>query len=202
MIHNMGWTGGPDGIAGIMKPKVFGFSLARSVKIMGTTLPGGLFYYFFVLVFVFAAIVLAKRFHYSWMGLAWNALREDEISSKCYGINITINKLYAFIFGSIFAGVSGVLYAHFVGFVSPENMTFHVGLLFVSMVILGGMDNVFGVVIGAALLVIIPEKFRAFQDFRLLFYGAILILMLLFRPQGLIPFKVRSYRLKGGVDHE
>lgn len=202
LVHNMQWTGGPNGIAGIMKPKVFGFSLARSVKILGTTLPGGLLYYFFVLVFVLIAILLARRFHYSWMGMAWNALREDEISSRCYGINITMNKLYAFIFGSIFAGVAGVLYAHFVCFVSPESMTFHVGLLFVSMVILGGMDNVLGVVIGAALLIIIPEKFRAFQDFRLLLYGVILILMLLFRPQGLIPFKVRSYIMKRRAHNE
>ena len=202
MVHNMQWTGGPNGVPGIMKPKIFGFSLAHSLKIGGIILPGGLFYFYFTLIFMLIAAVIAYRFHYSWMGLAWNALREDEISSKCYGIDITMNKLYAFVFGSIFAGVAGVLYAHFVGFVSPENMTFHVGLLFVSMVILGGMDNVLGVIVGAALLVIIPEKFRAFQDFRLLFYGIILILMLLFRPQGLIPFKVRSYSLKRKAKHE
>ena len=202
LVHNMRWTGGPDGVPGILKPKIFGFSLARAIRIGGIVLPGNLTYYFFALAFVALALIIARRFHNSWMGLSWNALREDEIASKCYGINLTVNKLLAFIFGSIYAGVAGVLYAHFVGFVSPENMTFHVGLLMVSMVILGGMDNNFGVMLGAALLVIIPEKFRAFQDYRLLFYGLIMILMLLFRPQGLIPFKVRKYEWKRVKENE
>ena len=201
MVHNMQWTGGPDGVSGILKPKLFGFSLARSMRLGGIVLPGSLFYYYFVLVFVLAASLVAWRCHNSWLGLAWNAIREDEIASRCYGIDITVNKLLAFLFGSVFAGVSGSLYAHFVGFVSPENMSFSIGLLMVSMVILGGMDNIFGVIVGAVLLVLIPEKFRAFQDFRLLFYGLILIVMLLFRQQGLFPFRPRKYASWKELDH-
>jgi branched-chain amino acid transport system permease protein len=149
--------------------------------------PWFFFYYYLVLLFVILGIVFAGRIHRSWIGLGWNAIREDEISSKCYGMNIRHLKLMAFFIGSLYAGASGALYAHFAGFFSTEGMAFSVGLLMVCMVILGGMDNIAGVVLGTVLLVIIPESFRAFEDFRLLFYGIILILMLLFRPQGLLP---------------
>ncbi|RKX73605.1 MAG: branched-chain amino acid ABC transporter permease [Spirochaetes bacterium] len=202
MVHNMEWTGGPDGIPGIPKPVFFGYSFAKMVKVGSINIPGGVFYYYLVLLIVIIAIVLSWRFRNSWLGLAWNALKEDEIASKCYGINLTLYKLLAFLLGSVFAGIAGVLYAHFVGFISPENMTFAIGLLFVSMIILGGADNITGVVAGAFLLVIIPEKFRAFQDFRLMFYGLILIVMLLFRRQGLIPAGTRRYRLKEEMKEE
>jgi len=196
MIHNMSWTGGPDGIAGIPKPVLFGVSLARGLRIGGLTLPGALFYYYLSFLCLLAAVAAAWRLHHSWVGLAWNAIKEDEIASQCYGIDITRGKLLSFAIGSMFAGLAGVLYAHFVGFVSPESMTFSVGLLLVCMVILGGLDNIPGVIAGSVLLVIIPEKFRAFQDFRLLFYGLILIVMLLFRPQGLFPLKPRRYAVE------
>ncbi len=202
LIHNMKWTGGPDGIAGIMKPTIFGFSLARGLHVGVLALPGGLLYYYLTFLFFLLAAAAAWRFHHSWLGLAWNAIREDEIASQCYGINITRSKLLAFALGSMFAGLGGVLDAHLVGFVSPENMIFSVGLLLVCMVILGGLDNIPGVIVGSVFLVLIPEKFRAFQDFRLLFYGLILIGMLLFRPQGLFPVRPRRYAVGGGSGRE
>ena len=198
LILNMSWTGGPDGIAGIPKPKIFGFSLINSLKIGGIFISGTILYYYLVLIFLGVAIILARRIHYSWLGITWNAIRDDDIAAQCYGIKPTPYKLLSFVLGSIFAGVAGVLYAHFVGFISTESMAFSVDLLLVGMVILGGMDNIYGVMIGAFLLVLIPEKFRSFEDFRLLFYGIVLVLMLIFRPQGLFPKRVRIYSIERG----
>ncbi len=198
LILNMSWTGGPDGIAGIPKPKIFGFSLVNSIKIGGIVISGTILYYYLVLVFLGIGIILARRIHYSWLGITWNAIRDDDIAAQCYGIRPTPYKLLSFVLGSIFAGVAGVLYAHFVGFISTESMAFSIDLLLVSMVILGGMDNIYGVMIGAFLLILIPEKFRSFEDFRLLFYGIVLVLMLIFRPQGLFPKRVRIYNIERG----
>ncbi len=194
LILNMKWTGGPDGIAGIPKPKLFGFSLSRSIDIGGISIPGKMLYFYLVLLALVLLIIVASRLKNSWLGLTWNAVRDDEISAKCYGIRLMPYKLLSFVFGSVFAGIAGVLYAHLVGFISTESMAFSVDLLLVAMVILGGMDNIAGVIVGAILLVIIPEKFRSIQDFRILLYAVTLILMLVFRPQGLIPKKVRVYR--------
>lgn len=200
LVLNLRWVGGADGIAGIPKPDILGLSFPQTFNAFGIRFTSTFFYYYFVLAFLFLAIFMAWRIHNSWLGLGWNAIREDEISARCYGIPINRIKILAFVLGSMFAGISGSLYAHFVGFISSESMAFSVGLLMVCMVILGGMDNIFGVIIGASLLIIIPEKFRAFNDFRLLSYGVILILMLLFRPQGLLPKGIRKYRISGEVD--
>ena len=199
VILNMRWTGGPNGIPGIPKPWLFGLNLTQGLTIGGLRIPGTVFYYYLTIIFIALGLLVARRINYSWLGLAWNAVREDEIACKCYGININHAKLWSFVIGSMYAGASGVLYAHFIGFMSTESMAFSVGLVFVCMVILGGMDNVYGIIAGTILLVLIPEKFRSFQDFRLLFYGLILIAMLLFRPQGLFPAQIRRYAgLKGG----
>ncbi|MBN2050525.1 MAG: branched-chain amino acid ABC transporter permease [Spirochaetales bacterium] len=201
LILNMRWTGGADGIAGVPKPTIFGLSIFKTVRLGGLRIPWTTFYYYFTLLFVGIGIYFAWKLHNSWIALGWNAIREDEISSKCYGLDLNKIKLSAFFIGSLYAGAAGSLYVHFVGFISTESMAFSVGLLMVCMVILGGMDNILGVILGTVLLIVIPEKFRAFQDFRLLFYGIILILMLIFRPQGLIPKKVRRYSLSTGGDH-
>ena len=199
LILNMQWTGGADGVAGVPKPKFFGLTIFKTVRFGSLRISSTFFYYYFALFFVFIGIIVARILRNSWLGLGWNAIREDEISSRCYGMNINSLKLLSFFIGSMYAGASGALYSHFAGFISTESMAFSVGLLMVCMVILGGMDNIIGVVLGTALLVLIPEKFRAFQDFRLLFYGVILILMLRFRPQGLIPKTLRNYHTMRGA---
>jgi ABC-type branched-subunit amino acid transport system permease subunit len=196
LILNMKWTGGPNGIVSIPKPELFGFSFATRIVLGNYVFSGTFFYYYLVLIALTFSFIIARRLHYSWLGLGWNAIRDDEIAARCYGVNFNLIKLSTFIIGAAYAGLAGCLYAHFVGFISPESLTFSLGLTMVGMVILGGMDNIGGVILGAVLLIIIPEKFRAFQDFRLLFYGVVIILMLLFRPAGLIPKRVRFYRSK------
>jgi branched-chain amino acid transport system permease protein len=195
LVMNFGWTGGPDGVADISKPLIFGFKIGQQVTLGNMVIPGVTFYCYMVLAFLAVAVLVAHRLHNSWYGMAWNAIRDDEISSRCYGLSLSKSKLEAFVFGSFFAGAAGALYAHFIGFMSTENMSFEIGLLMVCMVILGGMDNIPGVIVGSFLLIIIPEKLRAFEDFRMLSYGLVLILMLLFRPQGIIPSKTRFFML-------
>lgn len=199
LVLNMDWTGGPDGVPGIPKPQLFGLAVGKDLLVGGIKLPGAMIYYYFTLFFVGLGLFISNRLRYSWAGLLWNAVRDDEIACKCFGMNLNKAKLQVFVIGSMYAGASGVLLAHFLSFFSTENMSFAIGLIFVCMVILGGMDNLLGVVAGAMLLVLIPEKFRAFQDFRLLFYGVVLVSMLLFRPQGLLPNKSRDYKLGGGL---
>ncbi len=198
LVMNFSWTGGPDGVPDISKPSLFGLAIGRRISIGDFVIPGVFTYCCMVLVFLGLFITVAGRLRNSWYGLAWNAIRDDEISSRCYGLSLNRSKLEAFVFGSVFAGAAGALYAHFIGFMSTENMSFQVGLLMVCMVILGGMDNIAGVLVGTVLLIIIPEKLRALDDYRMLSYGVVLILMLLFRPQGVIPVKPRIFALRSG----
>ncbi|HHV72093.1 MAG TPA: branched-chain amino acid ABC transporter permease, partial [Clostridia bacterium] len=138
---------------------------------------------------------IAYRVSSSLVGLSWNAMREDSIAAQCYGVNLTKNKLWAFALGASFGGIAGAVYANMIGFISPENFTYTQSTLILSMIILGGIDSIPGVALGAILLTIIPEKFRAFEDYRMLFYGVIIVFMLLFKPDGIIPAKSRKYSL-------
>jgi branched-chain amino acid transport system permease protein len=194
LLINFSWTGGPNGIPNIPPPSILGHSFRESINLFGFNLPFQSNYFYLVFVFVMGALFVAYRLHHSRVGLTWNAIREDEIAARCQGIDVTWYKILAFCIDAFFGGVTGTVYAHYIGFISPENFAFIVSVVVVTMVILGGMDNVFGVIIGAVLLTILPEKFRAFEDFRLLIYGVIVVTMLIFRPQGLFPQKLRVYQ--------
>lgn len=200
LLNNLTWTGGPNGVPNIPPPSIVGHSFKAPLVILGVTLPFQSNYFYFVVLLVIAATVVANRLHHSRTGLTWNAIREDEIAARCQGINVTWYKMLAFGIDAFFGGVTGTVYAHYVGFISPENFQFVVSVVVVTMVILGGMDNVFGVIIGAVLLTILPEKFRAFEDFRLLVYGVIVVTMLRVRPQGLFPQRLRIYTIPQKAD--
>jgi branched-chain amino acid transport system permease protein len=194
LLINFSWTGGPNGVPNIPPPSILGHSFRDPINLFGFNLPFQSNFFYLVFVFVIGALFVAYRLHHSRVGLTWNAIREDEIAARCQGIDVTWYKILAFCIDAFFGGVTGTVYAHYIGFISPENFAFIVSVVVVTMVILGGMDNVFGVIIGAVLLTILPEKFRAFEDFRLLIYGVIVVTMLMFRPQGLFPQKLRVYR--------
>jgi branched-chain amino acid transport system permease protein len=194
LLVNFSWTGGPNGIPNIPSPSFLGHSFRDPLKLFGVELPSQSNYFYLVFFFTGAALLVAHRLHHSRVGLTWNAIREDEIAARCQGIDVTWYKILAFCIDAFFGGVAGTVYAHYIGFISPENFAFIVSVVVVTMVILGGMDNVIGVIIGAILLTILPEKFRAFEDFRILIYGVIVVAMLMFRPQGLFPQKLRVYR--------
>ena len=194
LFINFSWTGGPNGIPNIPPPSIGGHSFREPLNLFGSQLPFQSNYFYLIFLLVCAALLVAYRLHESRVGLTWNAIREDEIAARCQGIDVTWYKILAFCIDAFFGGVTGTVYAHYIGFISPENFAFIVSVVVVTMVILGGMDNVFGVIMGAILLTILPEKFRAFEDFRLLIYGVIVVMMLMFRPQGLFPQKLRVYQ--------
>jgi len=135
-----------------------------------------------------------RRLHDSWLGLALNTLRDDEIAARCCGVSITRGKLLAFSIGNFFIGLGGAFYAVMVGFVSPPDFDFGYSLVMLSVIIIGGVDSIPGVVLGACLLVPLPERFRFLHEYRLLLYGVVIVVMLLYRPQGLWPAQVRRYR--------
>lgn len=167
-------TKGPNGIAGVEPP-----------SLMGVLVDSLAAYYYLVLFFVAVAVFIMKRVQHSKTGRAWVALREDEIASSSLGINITLYKLYSFAFGAFWAGLAGCLFAAKMRFVSPESFTFIESVLIVCMVILGGLGSIAGVVIGTIILVFLPEVLREVQMYRMLALGAGLVLLMVFRPQGL-----------------
>ena len=194
LLNNLKWTGGPNGIGDISPPSIFGFSFRDELRLFGIKLPYQANYYYLVLIFVLLYTKISQRLSFSRTGLTWNAIREDEIAAKCMGIHVSRYKVLSFCINCFLDGVTGAVYAHYVCFISPENFQFMLSVVVVTMVILGGMDNIFGVIFGSILLTLLPEKFRAFQEFRLLFYGVIVIATLIFRPQGLFPQKLRRYQ--------
>jgi ABC-type branched-subunit amino acid transport system permease subunit len=194
LLINFSWTGGPNGIPGIPAPSFAGLSFRQPLRVFGFELPYQSNYFYLILVLVGGALLVAHRLHQSRVGLTWNAIREDEIAAHCQGIDVTWYKILAFCIGAFFGGVAGTFYAYYISFISPDDFAFIVSVVIVTMVIVGGMDNVFGVTIGAVLLTVLPEKFRAFADLRIAIYGGIVIMMLMFRPQGMFPQKFRTYK--------
>jgi len=193
LLNNFDFTGGPNGLVGIPAPSLFGHSFADPLVVFGHKLPSQANFYYLAAALVVVAIVTAHRLHGSRIGLAWNALRADEIAARAQGINVAWYKVLAFAVDAFLAAFAGTIYAFYVSYISPDNFTFLVSVTIMTMVIVGGMDNIFGVIVGAFLLTILPEKLRAFSDYRLLFFGIVIIGFLMIRPQGLFPQRMRNY---------
>lgn len=168
-------TGGPNGIANIGRPVLFGYVISspRDSSLLILTA---------VLIVLFGMGRLVR----SRIGRAWIAIREDEIAAEAMGINTFRLKLLAFVLASSIAGAAGAFFAAKMAFVSPESFTFMESVLILCMVVLGGMGSIPGTVLGAFLLVMLPEVFRDFQDFRMMAFGGALVAMMIFRPQGLM----------------
>ncbi|MGO4284257.1 branched-chain amino acid ABC transporter permease [Bosea sp. UNC402CLCol] len=193
LLNNLEFTGGPNGLVGIPAPELFGHSFASPLVIFGHSLPSQANFYYLSALLVGVSILFAGRLHHSRIGLAWNALRADELAARCQGINATWYKVLAFAVDAFLAGFAGTIYAFYVGFISPDNFTFLVSVTIMTMVIAGGMDNTLGVIVGAFLLTLLPEKLRAFSDYRILFFGITVIAFLMIRPQGIFPQRLRRY---------
>ncbi len=176
-------TNGPNGISGISAPEIFSVSLDNLS-----------YFYYLVLFFVFLTVLVTRRVYSSRIGRAWIAMREDEIAASVMGIHTTLYKLYAFAFGAFWAGLAGALFTGKMRFVSPESFTFMESVLILCMVILGGLGSITGVILGACILVILPEMLREVQLYRMLALGAGLVLLMVFRPQGLLGGKGVSFR--------
>lgn len=193
MLNNLSWTGGPNGLVGIPAPTLFGHSFMRPIDILGFRLPSQANFYYLAAALLGLAILSAKRLHASRIGLAWNAIRADELAARCQGINVAWYKILAFAVDAFLAAFAGTIYAFYVSYISPDNFTFLVSVTIMTMVIVGGMDNTFGVIVGAFLLTLLPEKLRIFSDYRLLFVSVVVILFLILRPRGLFPQRQRHY---------
>ena len=148
-----------------------------------------------VWLLVLIIIFLNKQLLLSRMGRAFFAIKENEIAAKACGINTTNYKIIAFTAGSFLGGLGGALYSHYIFFISPQDFAFMKSIEFLNMVVLGGMGSIAGTVLGAAILTIAPEMLRIVAEYRLLFYGAMLVILMVFRPNGILG-DVRWYDIK------
>ncbi len=192
-------TGGPDGISSIPKPTVFGIEMARSASVdggttfhqlLGLTYQGSdmvIYLYFVALLLALFTYFVTGRLIRMPMGRAWEALRDDEIACRSLGINPTKIKLSAFTLGAAFAGLAGSFFAARQGLVNPESFTFIESALILAIVVLGGMGSQVGVILAAILLTLLPELARSFAEYRMLIFGLVMVLMMMWRPQGLLP---------------
>ncbi len=198
-------TNGPQGISGIHGIRLFGWHLNRSIEIGSYTINSVTEYYWVFLLLATLSVIVCYRLQDSRIGRAWMAMREDEIAAKAMGINTRNMKLLAFSMGATFGGVAGVMFAAFQGFVSPESFSLMESVNVLAMVVIGGMGNIPGVILGAVLLSVLPEALRylgfisdwqqahfghVYMDsgiLRQLIYSLAMILVMLIRPKGLWP---------------
>ena len=191
-------TNGPKGINNIPKPGLFNIVFTRKggagetpfhelVGIPFSTEQRGIFLYLIILGLCLLTLWVINRLLRMPIGRAWEALREDEIACRSLGVNTTGIKLSAFAIGAAFAGLAGAFYAAFQGSVTPDSFTFWESAIMLAIVVLGGMGSQTGVILAALALTIIPEIAREFSQYRMIIFGAVMVLMMIWRPQGLIP---------------
>jgi len=183
--------GGAQGILSIPAPNFFGLDLRQPERL-----------YYPILIACVVAAVVAVSLANSRVGRAWTAMREDESVAEATGINTTKYKLMAFAMGATFGGLGGAFYAANIGSVFPQQLNIQVSINVLALIILGGIGSIPGVIVGAVVLVGLPELLREFSEYRLLIYGAVLVAMMLIRPEGLLPNRSRRAELHESEDAE
>ncbi len=185
--------GGPQGLH-VDGMNLFGWEFNDNIAI-GEDFEASFFvnYVLAALVLLALAFAFVRRLERSWAGLNMDAIRLDETASACFGYNIARWKITAFTIGNMLAGLAGALYATMLGFIAPTNFTFGDSLILVSIVLLGGIGNPWGIALATTIVIILPEKLQIIQEYRFLLYSAMVILILLFRPKGMLPRPLRSY---------
>ena len=184
--------GGPQGMQ--VKPMtLFGWSFNDGIEIGGVSASFYLNYFLLSLLLLSGAFVLVQRLERSWIGLNLDALRLDETAAGCFGLNVARWKVTAFLIGNFLIGIAGALFGMVGGFVAPNNYTFADSLILVSILLLGGIGNPWGLVAATIIVVVVPEKLQTLQEYRFLLYALMVIAVLLFRPEGLLPRPVRRY---------
>jgi branched-chain amino acid transport system permease protein len=176
---------GPSGISGIPRPGLFGMEMGMH--------DATVYLYFLMIILCIITIFVVNRLQDSRIGRALLALREDEIACQAMGIDKTRVKLTAFALGSTWAGLVGVIFAAKTTFVNPASFTFLESAMILSIVVLGGTGSIIGIIIGALLLILLPEYLRAFSDYRMLLFGIIMVIMMIFRPQGIVTGVRKTY---------
>ncbi|QDJ51881.1 ABC transporter permease subunit [Bordetella hinzii] len=206
-------TNGPQGINRIDPFKIGDFTFGRTETLLGLRVTGPEKYYYLLVLLTLLIMLVCARLQNSRIGRAWEAIREDEVAAKAMGINTRNIKLLAFAMGASFGGVAGALFASMQGFVSPESFSLTESISILCMVVLGGMGNIPGVILGAIILAALPEFLRAVvepaqhflfgavvldpEGIRMLLFGLAMVCVMLFRPAGLWPSAVRRRELAG-----
>jgi len=180
---------GPSGIANIPRPGFFSIDLSLHQSII--------YVYFIMIGMVIFTVFVVKRLQDSRLGRAWIALREDEVACQAMGIDKTRTKLSAFALGATWAGLGGVVFAAKTTFINPASFTLWESITILCIVVLGGMGSILGVIAGALTLILLPEYLRAFSEYRMLLFGAVLVIMMVFRPGGIITDVRKTYQFKG-----
>jgi len=205
-------TNGPQGLYLIDPFRIGSFNFAQRETILGLDFTGPVKYYYFFLAALIAVMVINMRLQDSRIGRAWEAIREDEVAARAMGINTRNIKLLAFAMGASFGGIAGGMFSAIQGFISPESFILVESVMVLAMVVLGGMGNIWGVVLGAVLLSFVPELLREWvgpaqtalfgrmliepEVIRMLLFGLALVLMMLFRPAGILPSALRKRELE------
>ena len=195
-----GLTGGPNGISNIEKPTFFGLTFERKAAegmqtfheyfgLEYNSINKVIFLYLVALLLALAALFVINRLLRMPLGRAWEALREDEIACRALGLNPTVIKLSAFTLGASFAGFAGSFFAARQGLITPESFTFIESAIILAIVVLGGMGSQLGVILAAVVMILLPEMMREFSEYRMLMFGALMVLMMIWRPQGLLPMQ-------------
>ncbi len=201
-------TNGPSGISGIAKPTLFGLEFTRRAKgedaqtfhdFMGISYSSSykvIFLYLIAVLLVCVVVYVINRLMRMPIGRAWEALREDEIACRSLGLNRTAIKLSAFTIGASTAGFAGAFFSARQGFISPESFIFIESAIILAIVVLGGMGSQVGVILAAIVMTILPELAREFAEYRMLMFGLLMVIMMRWRPEGLVPMKRPHLELK------
>ena len=180
---------GPSGIANIPRPSLFGLHLS----LQNATI----YLYYLMILLVLFTIFVVNRLQDSRIGRAWIALREDEVACEAMGVDRRKTKLTAFALGATWAGMAGVIFAAKTTFINPASFTIWESIIILCIVVLGGMGSIIGVILGAFVLILLPEYLRAFSEYRMLIFGGMLVLMMVFRPGGIVSDVRRTYKFAG-----
>jgi ABC-type branched-subunit amino acid transport system permease subunit len=188
--------GGPQGLQ-VPGMELFGLAFNDGFTLFGLDFSFYVSYALLSLTMVASVFVIVKALERSWIGLSMDVVRTDETAAATFGLHIARWKVVAFMMGNFFAGIAGSVYAMLMGFIAPNNFTFADSLLMLSIVILGGLGNPLGLIPAAIIVLVLPEKLQFIQEYRYLFYGVLVIAILLFRPDGLLPRKTRLFFQRG-----
>ncbi|TAH33091.1 MAG: high-affinity branched-chain amino acid ABC transporter permease LivM [Alphaproteobacteria bacterium] len=208
LINWQNFTHGPNGVTGIPRPNFFGLIFAREApegtqtfhqffNLEYNTEHRLIYLYFLILILALLTNFVAMRLRRLPLGRAWEAIKQDEIACKALGINPASIKLSAYAIGALLAGIAGAFFATRQGFISPESFSFSETAIIVAIVVLAGAGSQIGIVMAAMFLVLLPELGREFADFRMLFFGAVMVLIMLWRPRGLFADRTPSIEIGG-----
>ena len=197
-------SNGPNGVASIPRPTFFGLpfkagdegAFASFFGIEFSPLHRIIFLYYLILALAMLTNLFVSRLRKLPIGRAWEAIREDEIACQALGINVTNVKLSAFAISAMLGGCAGVFFAARQGFISPESFTFNESAIVLAIVVLGGTGSQLGVVLASLVLVLLPELGRDFADYRMLLFGAAMILIMIWRPGGILAKREPTLRYR------